>query len=279
MENLTALCYDCNQLKGNLLYVPMGFYVALIGTQRLIQMQNYVADWFKSIREEFDIERFPLIAPNTNLQMVLDYRGYNKIKFIKDLLVQWQFVGEEQKYTIEAVTDINVAEIRKMVNTLAGNDPELPVALYSLHKVTNDRIMAVAAVSYEKNKRAVVYIPWCEVSKNMRGEIVQSFVQQLFNAIEGIAGYKINGYTVYGLDYESVSQFKPEYLSYEMSGDIQISSGMNVLSDRIEWIAEVENRCFSKLHYEIERKKKKEDELPRKIVHNHAKKKKKRKQA
>lgn len=81
-ENLTILCYDCNQLKGNLLYLPNGFYSALRNKPRYTQMQNYMADWFQSIKEEFDVERYPLISPSFYMQIDPTMNsGYRKVPF------------------------------------------------------------------------------------------------------------------------------------------------------------------------------------------------------
>lgn len=44
-KNLTVLCYDCNQRKGNFLFLPMGFYNALRDKPRYVEMQKHVADW------------------------------------------------------------------------------------------------------------------------------------------------------------------------------------------------------------------------------------------
>lgn len=63
MENLTALCELHNKLKDNLLYMPFGFYAAIRNKPSFFKMEEHVRNWFKSIADEFDLERFPLISP------------------------------------------------------------------------------------------------------------------------------------------------------------------------------------------------------------------------
>lgn len=68
-ENLIALCEPCNKQKGNLLYMPIGYYKAMENQSELRQMERHVEKWFATVKDQFDIERFPLIAPMTNVQL------------------------------------------------------------------------------------------------------------------------------------------------------------------------------------------------------------------
>ena len=71
-ENLVALCPECNKRKGNMLYLPYGYYNAMDGSSEgeLVKMEKYVEAWFQEIKDQFDIQRFPLIAPVTNVQVI-----------------------------------------------------------------------------------------------------------------------------------------------------------------------------------------------------------------
>lgn len=208
-QNLTALCKDCNKMKGNMLYIPIGFYSALIGTSRLQEMDRYVTNWFHGIRDNFDIERFPLIAPRFNF-MINVSEHYKKMKFAKSLLFSWTYVGTDYYEEIEAVTELNLKDIRKeMRNYLEDEkDPEkfIPCAFYSMRKVSSDKILAVIAIGFEKEKQRIIFdMPWTCLPKAYQKSALYHFVFHTLSTILHIAGYQVHQYVIltkyeHGLD-------------------------------------------------------------------------------
>lgn len=89
MENLVALCEPCNKRKDNLLYTA-SFYIALLGTPRITQIRKYIIEWFLGVKENFDIETFPLISPRNCclIDPVPSYQRKNKLQFHPGTLYQ-----------------------------------------------------------------------------------------------------------------------------------------------------------------------------------------------
>lgn len=210
MENLIALCYDCNQLKGNMLYLPYGFYNALQDKPVFDEMERYVRDWFKTIKDEFDFERFPLIAPRFNFQVGLgleESRIYKRQPFIRQLLLQWQNVGTELYAEVEAVTGINIEEVRQGLRR-KSDAKDKPVALYVLKKPSDDKLLAVIAVAYEKNKHCmVIELTWSILPKAYVGGAMVGLVHHMVETLENIAETDIYQYVVMAKSYEAVAEF------------------------------------------------------------------------
>lgn len=203
MENLTALCYDCNQHKGNLLYLPKSFYMALIGTPRLNQMETMVRKWFQNnMQERHDIQQYPLIAPNCDVLMPLpNQHAHTKPKYCKQFLLQWSLVGLETIDEIEAITGVKLNVIRTLLYRAKDTTTDweetkhyygLPVTFYALRKPSNQKILALMAVRYDKNKQdLVLYLVWADTTKKAHSYILVDFILLLFNSIMEIAQYNI----------------------------------------------------------------------------------------
>ena len=206
-ENLIALCEPCNKQKGNVLYMPMGYYMAMQNRNELIQMERHVEKWFSSIKEQFDIERFPLIAPCTNVQ-ITPYSKNRKKKniYIPQAVFRWKIINREYYEEIEAVTGIDIREIRTKLpkvhasTNIAPDEGHYPtVALYSFRKLTTDKIIAVAAVQLViSQKHMNIWFPWCEAPNKWQGDLLFNFIYLLLDTIERIAGYEIEQYTLIG---------------------------------------------------------------------------------
>lgn len=206
-ENLIALCEPCNKQKGNVLYMPMGYYMAMQNRNELIQMERHVEKWFSSIKSQFDIERFPLIAPCTNVQ-ITPYSKTQKKKniYIPQAVFRWKIINREYYEEIEAVTGIDIREIRTKLpaihasTNIAPEEGHYPtVALYSFRKLTTDKIIAVAAVQLViSQKHMNIWFPWCEAPNKWQGDLFFNFVYLLLDTVERIAGYKIEQYTLIG---------------------------------------------------------------------------------
>lgn len=206
-ENLIALCEDCNKQKGNMLYMPIGYYKAMENRSELLRMERHVEAWFSTVKDQFDIERFPLIAPITNVQLSLgNFKSRKKHVYIPQAIFRWQIVNRDYYEEIEAVTGIDIREIRTKLPTvhhltnIAPEEGHYPtVALYSFRKMTTDKIIAVAAIQLLKNQQHMnIWIPWCEAPGKWQGSLLYNLVSVLLDTIERIAGYEIAHYTLIG---------------------------------------------------------------------------------
>lgn len=144
MENLTALCELHNKLKDNLLYMPFGFYAAIRNKPSFFKMEEHVRNWFKSIADEFDLERFPLISPQFIIQIdpIGKIGSWKKIKFNPQMTLKWEIVGRKAYKGVEAETGINIENIRMNMNLLMKGNPDSkahPVPLYCLKKVNSKK--------------------------------------------------------------------------------------------------------------------------------------------
>lgn len=195
--NLTILCYDCNQLKGNFLYLPNGFYSALRNKPRYKQMQAYVADWFQSIKEEFDVERYPLISPQFYMQIdpTMNSAG-RSVPFLRQMLLRWEFVGNDLYAEVEAVTGINIRERREAINRVLQKEQH-PVALYVLKNPRTDKLLSIIFLAYDKDHHSCIFdMAWCDLAKHYQGSVLKSFLLYTLDIFEQIFKHDIFKYTV-----------------------------------------------------------------------------------
>lgn len=232
IENLTALCEECNSMKDNLIYLPQSFYMAIMGTSRYEQMEKMVRDWYREkMTEELDIQMFPLIAP-IHQMIIAVANNRKKVKYNKQLILQWCLVGNEQKEETEAITGHKIRTIRKILfreqKTEDADDPvdtdeyfkdcvtdedyekkgtelekirktteimHMPVTCYTLRKFSSDKIFALVAVRYDKKQKdAVIYIPWVDMTKKSIPSLLYHFIKILFYAVMNVAGEDIKDY-------------------------------------------------------------------------------------
>lgn len=186
--NTIALCEQCNQDKSNMLYIPIWFYTAIAGTKLSYELTEMFVKWFRTVKDDFDITLFPLIAPRNNL--LLQVGGLNqkymkkKNMYIRGNVIQWHYTGKDYMDEVSAITDINLYALRKTIKSLT---PELdpPVALYTCRKLTSDKILCLAAISMDlAEKRAIICIEWSELPKMYRPVIYNSIIRILFNVME-----------------------------------------------------------------------------------------------
>lgn len=213
MENLTALCKTCNEDKGNILYLPKSFYSALMGTNRIKQMDKMVREWFKGYKDNLDIERYPLIAPKHNVAinpLSSSQRKNVNLIYNRQLIVSWILMSTEEDYAeVEAISNVNLKTVRNFLEKVRPDAHEderhlyphhetyKPVAFYMLRKLSNDKLLALAAVRYDKEtKDIVIYIIWTDMTKHKVGSIVDNLTCRAFDSIINIAGEKINSYAI-----------------------------------------------------------------------------------
>ena len=201
-ENLVSLCEPCNTQKGNMLYLPSGYYMAIENSGELATMEKYVEKWFQRVKAQFDIQKFPFIAPITNVTLLPYHTRKVKrdIKYNPQLIYRWSIVGRDSYDEIESVTELNIREIRSIFDEYrkeAEDKKEAPVALYSFRKLTNDKIIAVIAVRVEPEiKHVSIVFPWCISTKYYAPGILASFINNLFRTIDRIVNLKILDYYI-----------------------------------------------------------------------------------
>lgn len=200
-ENLTVLCYDCNQLKGSLVYMPVGFYAALRDKPRFHQMQKLLQDWFIGIKQDFDLMRYPLIAPRFYIQIEASEKPKSRKKtpFIRQLALEYRLINRDYYEEIEAVTDISIRETKNTLRYYVEEKDEThPIAMYSVRKLTSDKILAVIAVYYDpETKRFAVYIPWHSMSKGFLASITYNFVLNILTSLTTVAKEEIREYFIF----------------------------------------------------------------------------------
>lgn len=217
MENLVALCETCNTEKGNIIYMPCGYYTAIYNNSEILKMQGHVQQWFYQIKDKFDITHYPLIAPRNNIQLILNHaKPTNKRKYNRQWVIQWRLINNNDIPEIEAVTDVDVRYIRKVMpsfyqptETYTDPDRNMPtVALYSLRKLSSDKILAIAAIQFCPDKNHInIWLPWCDVSTYHQPQILYGLVNMLFGILQTIAGYSIQNYTLFSKYPKTLTHF------------------------------------------------------------------------
>lgn len=208
MENLTALCETCNKDKSNLLYLPRSFYMALIGTTTVRQMDDMVRQWFKENPERIDIEKHPLIAPKHNcMYCPTKMTSKHKPPYNRQLIVTWSQLYTPDDYDeIEAITSTDLKSIRILLERTRDDIDEYnkpknkthqeiykPLAFYVLRKLSTGKVLAVAAIRYDEIKRdLLVYLAWTDMTKNALPMVLDNLLGCASDAIENIAEKSID---------------------------------------------------------------------------------------
>lgn len=196
-ENLTILCYDCNQLKGNLLYLPNGFYSAMRNRPKYKQMQEHVVDWFQTIEGEFDKEHYPLISPKFYMQIdPTSGRLHKEIPFLRQMLLRWEYVNRSLYSEVEAVTGIDIRERKAAINRLWEMEDHT-VALYLLKNPRTDKLLALAFLVYDIKKHTfIVDFAWFDLAKHFQGSVLKAFLLYALDVFENIFKEEITTYLV-----------------------------------------------------------------------------------
>ena len=190
--NLVALCSKCNYEKDNMLFIPGWFYTAIVGKPLHTEIMNHFVDWFQSVKDDFDIEMFPLISPRHN--MIINPTGKTisyKNAVPRQLILQWHMTGNAYIPEVESVTGININNLRRHTNKLA-EDINHPVSVYTLRKLTTDKMLAVASVYYNKKTEKVVFdIVWSELPYEYYKMAFMSLYNLICDIYYTIGQYKI----------------------------------------------------------------------------------------
>lgn len=223
-ENLTALCETCNKDKGDILYLPRSFYSAMIGTPRVNQMDDMVRKWFQTYKQYHDIERYPLIAPQHNFILnpisSRNRRPNFKLPYNRQLIVLWKLVRSEDYEEMEAISGTDLMTVRKFLERVKPDADQYdsskqhyeiykPVTFYALRKLSNDKLLAIFAIRYDKDKKDMaVYIVWTDMTKTAISMITEHFISCAFDATTNIAGEEIDKYIIFSYKEEAFDYYK-----------------------------------------------------------------------
>ena len=191
-ENLTALCSKCNKRKNKTMYLPSTFYMALAGTGRIREMEQMVRTWLKENPAwDNDVEQYPMLMP---IHYILMHMPNSRPVFSKQLLYKWQFILAKDRPEAEAITEIDMRVINKVLHRDSDNPNYkhygIPIQYYVLKKESKDKYLGVCAVRYdEQNKDLVVWLIWKDpgVSKFGSQQIITTCLTCLYDAILTIA--------------------------------------------------------------------------------------------
>lgn len=202
-ENLIALCEADNKAKGNILYVPKCFYAAFSHTAEMERLQQHFIKWFDTVKDQFDIARFPLIAPHTRLRVEFSDKVPAKRRiFNPQLLLQWSIINQETYDEIEAVTGLSLRDIRTQLASgmahINKKEHATPiVALYALRKLSNAKIIAVVAIQVCPEEKHVSFmLPWADCSSHGKPVILRNFVPLALDILLDIAKCQIQSYVL-----------------------------------------------------------------------------------
>lgn len=196
-ENLTALCETCNKHKNNAMFLPSSFYMAMVRTGWIRNVENMVRTWLKTDAIwENDTERYPMLMPEQYILMSLPNM---KPVFSKQLLYVWRLILAKQREEMQAITDVNSKTINRMLHR-PNDDPKyeeygIPIQYYVLKKANTDKYLSVIAVRYDRTERdLVVYLLWKDPSVTKFGsqQIFTTALACLYDAIITIAEDQIN---------------------------------------------------------------------------------------
>lgn len=198
-SNMLPLCYDCNQKKGNMLYVPSYFYTAMNGHPLMKQIDADFAKWFiQDIKPKFRIEQYPLIAPRSNVCLSPEIEGYigHKTKpktqiQIPGSILTWEHMGETNKEEVLKTTKISLKEVKTICAITLNKKCYVEnfskrrlLSVYSCKKKNTGKILAIAGICYDKEeKTAAIYIPYVDAASKYASHIVWSFVLTLNNVL------------------------------------------------------------------------------------------------
>lgn len=231
LRNMLPLCYDCNQKKGNTIYIPDWYYTAIIGSPAAHDATEYFSSWFKEyIRDKFHIEQYPLVAPRNNLMLEAEMgtsfkgRSKKKIPYIPGSILSWEYMGKTKKEEVLAVTGISLYEMKRVLcnvleDTICGQrDKKRLMAVYTCRKKTTDKILTATGIVYDREKNAAaIYFPWMDLPNAYRARIAWSFVLTLHGALS-TCGYGLADIAlIMPWDWHTVIDEISDYLVWQLS--------------------------------------------------------------
>ena len=194
-SNTIALCEECNRQKDNMLYFPTWFYSAIMGTPLIKQLNETFSEWFKTVKDEFRTDLYPLITPRANLTLMMlpPAKGHknSRIRYIKDNIVQWHYTGRQYMDEVAEATGIDLWKMRSTIGSMLS-EKNPPVAIYTCRKLTTEKILCMAAVAMDlSTRRCIISIEWSQLPKRWRSPIHFSLMQ-LYNDVMDLCGYRVD---------------------------------------------------------------------------------------
>lgn len=220
-KNLVALCYDCNQLKGNMLYRPESFYISSVNDSMYIECQKLFHEWFDTIYKDFQLELYPLISPKflTLFSPVKTNHYQKKVTVSKQLMLEYHFIGKEWEEEASAITGINISGLRSDTNMIAYDKyANHPVAIYAMTKVSSQKYLALISVLLNREKHELtVYMPWSDISDYYMPSVLYYFVKFLLESLVSYAHERIDQIAIYADNARALIQFQ-ENVHYSLLG-------------------------------------------------------------
>ena len=211
LKNLVALCYDCNQLKGNLLYRPESYYISSVNDSMYFECQTMFHEWFDTIYKDFQLELYPLISPKflTLFSPIQTNHHRKPIVVSRQLMLEYRFIGRDWEEEASAITGINISGLRSDTNMLAYNRYlNHPVAIYAMTKVSSMKYLALISVLLNREKHElIVYMPWSDLSDSYRPEAMYYFTKFLLESLVSYAHERIDQIILYAHDEKSLLHF------------------------------------------------------------------------
>lgn len=211
LKNLVALCYDCNQLKGNLLYRPESYYISSVNDSMYFECQTMFHEWFDTIYKDFQLELYPLISPKflTLFSPIQTNHQQKKLIVSRQLMLEYRFIGKDWEEEASAITGINIKELRADTNMLAYNRYlNHPVAIYAMTKVSSMKYLALISVLLNREKHElIVYMPWSDLSDRFKPEAMYYFTKFLLESLVSYAHEQIDQIILYAQDEKALLHF------------------------------------------------------------------------
>lgn len=212
-ENLTILCKEDNKRKGDLLYLPAAFYTALRGKPRYEQMQKHMVTWFETVKDVFDLERYPLIGPETYVQInpVRNHRRPEAIPVLPQLMLKWSIAGSQEWEGLKKETGLDIWKYRDTMRTIVYDHEKpkkQPIPVYALRKETNGKLLALAFINYQKDRQQfTMSIPWHNMTADYLNDVIFHLAGVLAHTIHVIGGQHLKAYYVMAADRKAVEKF------------------------------------------------------------------------
>lgn len=197
IENLVALCFNCNSFKSNDLYVPQSFYKN--ASEKLLkELNNHFDKWFDTVYKDYPVEVNPLVSPRSGYffspmtyeGMSTDFKHFKKIvkkrKRSPQFMFMCDFVDHDNAEEVEKASGVFIQNIVNDMHQLAFIDRTRkdPVAIYSFHSSTGKVILIMAVVVDLKYHRLMVYSPYQNSSSDILNTMTLEFLHELVTTVQ-----------------------------------------------------------------------------------------------
>lgn len=169
LSNIVALCQPCNKSKGNLLYMPETFYIHL-EDKYFKQVCGVFYTWFRTIRDDFNLTRYPLITPVTRLPVYKEFK--NKKKFLVGS-IDVHYVNRYIRAEVEAVTSMEL------------NSDKI---YYLVKSVRDDKLLALYSVSWF-GMNMTLTVEWSILNSNLLATTTATLARIIIELYHNIGIY------------------------------------------------------------------------------------------